>query len=69
MHLYQFCHSLRHSNELHCIGVRTIFTKADIMHLKKKCLLRFGLNVCHITSQHSARFGRDPGAGVFAFLI
>jgi hypothetical protein len=34
MHLYQFCHLLRQSNELNCIGVRTIFTKADIMHLK-----------------------------------
>jgi hypothetical protein len=33
--LYEFCHPLRQSNELNCVGVRTIFTKADIMHLKK----------------------------------
>jgi len=29
MHLYEFCHPLRQGNELHCVGARTILTKAD----------------------------------------
>ena len=37
MNLYEFCHPLRQGNELHCVGTRTILTKADIIHLKKMC--------------------------------